>query len=141
MPSIALHLTDTCMHTAQVSTKPGGSEDTFPPSPQSANGPRLASLPQLDIASPVPSPSLGRQQDWSALGGPATAPQHQLLRCSRGRYPGRLTSTVGLDCCPNRSAVCLGGDVGSRHPDGMLSGSKPSQSKRDLWFVLEAARS
>lgn len=124
VPSITLHLTNMHMYTAQVSTKPGGSRETFLPSPRSVNGPWFASLHWLRIASPVPSPPSGRQQDGSMPGCLGMAPQNSSLSrsvCSKGCYPGkRLTSTAGLDCWPNCSTACLGRDVGSCHPAGIL---------------------
>lgn len=117
VPSITLHLTNMHMYTARVSTKPGGSRETFLPSPRSINGPWFASFHRLHVASPVPSLPLGRQLDQAMLGCLGTASQDSggsCSVCSKGRYPGkRLTSTVGLDGWPNRSTACLGGELPS----------------------------
>jgi len=124
VPSIALHLTNMHMYTARVSAKLGGSRETFLPSPRSVTGPWFASLHWLRVVSPMSSLPSGRQLDQTMLGCLGTASQNGSVSCSagsKGRYPGkRLTSTVGLDCWPNRSTACLGGDAGSCHPAGML---------------------
>lgn len=118
VPSITLHLTNTHMYTARVSTEPGGSKDTFLPSPWSVSGSWFV----LHISSLIPNPALGRRQGQAVVRGLRMASQSSST-CSKSSAPGkRSTSTAELDCWANHSTVCPGRDVGSCHLAGMLWG-------------------
>lgn len=130
VPSITLHLTNMHMYIARVSTEPGGSEGTFPPSPCRVSGPWFA----LHASSLVPRPAWSRQQGQAVPRGLGMASLSS-RKCSKGPTPGKqLTSTAGLDCWPNHSTVCPGRDVGSCYLAGMLRGW---QMQPDLCFALE----
>lgn len=93
VPSITLHLTNMHMYIAWVSTEPGGSKDTFPPSPWSVSAPWFV----LQISSPVSSSAWGRQQSQAAprgLGMALTADQTTQL-CAQG---GMWGAAIWLGC-------------------------------------------
>lgn len=84
VPSITLHLTNMHMYIARVSTEPGGSKDTFPPSPWSVSGPWFV----LHVSSLIPSPAWGRQQGQAVSRGLAMASLSS-SKCSKGPAPGK----------------------------------------------------